>query len=95
MTPFQMIPSQIDMLAIIADLRSIGWPDYKIEVIVGLGKGYIAQCRCGNIKSPAYDKAARLYNFWVQETQVTASSTVSRPIMNVTSGGFSATRPST
>ena len=95
MTTFQMIPAQIDMLAIIADLRTLGWPDYKIEIVTGLGRGYIAQCRFGNIKCPAYDKAARLYNFWVQETQVTASSSNAMPRMYSPSGGFSATIAST
>ena len=94
MSPFQMIPAQIDVLAIVADLRSRNWPDYKIEMVAGLGRGYIAQCRCGNIKSPAYDKAARLYNFWVQET--TMRSTVAGPRQTGTqTGGFSATIAST
>lgn len=57
----------IDVLQIVADLKSWGWLDSKIETVCGLGQGYIAQVRCGNIKEPAYSKAARLYNFWETE----------------------------
>lgn len=65
-----MIPSQIDILQIVADLQKWGWRDYKIEVFCGLGGGYIAQVRAGNIREPAYGKAARLYNFWEEERLV-------------------------
>lgn len=65
--PFVEIPAQIDILQIIADLKEWGWVDYKIEVVAGLGQGYIAQVRAGNIREPAYGKAARLYNFWTAE----------------------------
>jgi hypothetical protein len=63
----KMIPAQVDVMAIIADLRAWGWLDYKIEIAAGLGAGYIAQVRAGNIKEPAYGKAARLHNFWVSQ----------------------------
>lgn len=68
-----MIPVQIDVVGIVAELRARGWTDYKLEIATGLGQGYIAQCRMGNVKNPSYGKAARLYNFWVQE--MTAPST--------------------
>jgi len=61
------IPPHVDIEQMIADLGSWGWRDYKIEVRCGLGKGYIAQIRCGNVKAPAYDKAARIFNFWRDE----------------------------
>lgn len=65
-----MIPAQIDIEQIVADLRAWGWLDYKIEVACGLGAGYIAQVRCGNIRNPAYSKAARLFNFWEDQQQL-------------------------
>ena len=72
-----MIPPQIDVLQIVDDLREWGWLNYKIEIAAGLGHGYIAQVRCGNIKEPAYGKAARLYNFWHQQRQDRESLQVS------------------
>ena len=66
MTP-QPIPMQIDMLGIVAELNSLGWSDYKIEITAGLGSGYIANFRRGRIVSPGYITAARLWNFWVSE----------------------------
>lgn len=65
-----MIPAQIDVLQIVADLKAWGWLDSKIEVACGLGQGYIAQVRGGFIKEPAYGKAARLYNFWEDEQRL-------------------------
>ena len=65
-----MIPIQIDVAAIVQDLNTWGWLDYKIEVHCGLGSGYISQVRRGAIKEPAYGKAARLYNFWSSEQLV-------------------------
>ena len=65
-----MIPAQVDVLQIVADLNAWGWRDYKIEVACGLGGGYIAQVRCGNIREPAYGKAARLFNFWEEQSRL-------------------------
>lgn len=62
-----MIPAHIDVAQVVADLNDWGWRDYKIEIYCGLGSGYIAQIRCGNIREPAYSKAARLFNFWQEE----------------------------
>ena len=62
-----MIPAMIDVMQVVCDLNAWGWRDSKIEVACGLGQGYIAQIRCGNIKEPGYSKAARLYNFWICE----------------------------
>jgi len=59
-----VIPAQVDILQIVADLREWGWLDAKIEIRCGLGSGYVAQVRAGNIREPAYGKAARLFNFW-------------------------------
>lgn len=95
MSPFQMIPAQIDILNIVQDLRALGWTDYKVEIAAGLTQGYIAQCRGGNIRQPAYDKAARLYNFWVQQTQVSAPSTTNLPRLLMASSSYTATARST
>ncbi len=64
-----MIPVMIDCETIIADLKADGWLDAKIEIACGLGQGYIAQLRAGHIREPAYTKAARLYNFWLDRQQ--------------------------
>lgn len=81
-----MIPVQIDIAQIVADLNGWGWRDYKIEICCGLGSGYIAQVRCGNIRSPAYDKAARLFNFWEEEHAAQVSrGTLQTRVSEVTS----------
>jgi len=67
-----VIPPMIDVLQIVADLNAWGWRDSKIEIACGLGQGYVAQVRCGNIREPAYSKAARLHNFWEAESEVQA-----------------------
>lgn len=73
-----MIPAQIDHQSIIADLKSWGWVDFKIELACGFSSGYIAQLKCGNISEMGYQKAARLFNFWEAEqalhTRVTSTA---------------------
>lgn len=64
-----MIPIEIDALKMIADLNEWGWKDFKIETVCGFTRGYVAQIRCGNVKMLAYQRAARLFNFWETEAQ--------------------------
>ena len=80
-----MIPAQIDVMQIVADLNEWGWRDYKIEVACGLGSGYISQVRCGNIREPAYGKAARLFNFWEEEADSQSALLQTRTISVTTS----------
>lgn len=68
-----MIPIKIDTEAILTDLGSWGWRDYKIEIACGFSKGYIAQVRCGNVRVLAYERAARLFNFWEAERELQAA----------------------
>ncbi|HQX62627.1 MAG TPA: hypothetical protein PK593_04105 [Thermomicrobiales bacterium] len=63
-----MIPVEIDAVELIKDLNSIGWRDYKIEIACGYSCGYIAQVRCGNVRDMSYQRKARLFNFWEEET---------------------------
>ena len=67
-----MIPVKIDVAQIVAELNAWGWLDFKIETCCGLGRGYISQVRCGNIKNPEYGKAARLFNFWEEQQGINA-----------------------
>jgi hypothetical protein len=62
-----VIPANIDYLAIIEDLNRWGIRDYKIEAICGLGQGRISQVKSGWAKRMLYENAARLYNFWLDE----------------------------
>jgi hypothetical protein len=62
-----MIPANVDHIGIIADLNTWGIRDYKIELCCNFSEGYVAQLKCGNVKQMAYQRAARLYNFWFEE----------------------------
>ena len=62
-----MIPAHIDAVAILADMRAMGWIDSKVEIAIGVSAGYFAQVKAGHIKEPSYAKAARLYNLWEAE----------------------------
>jgi hypothetical protein len=62
-----MIPARLDYLAMIADLNRWGIRDYKIENICALNQGLIAKLKCAAQRSMGYEKAARLYNFWLDE----------------------------
>ena len=64
-----MIPANIDHVEIIRDLNARGLRDYKIETICSFSVGYVAQLKCGNVKQMTYQRAARLYNFWLEEKQ--------------------------
>ena len=64
----KQIPAHIDHQAIIKDLNALGHKDYSIEMLCGYSIGYVAQLKCGNIQRMSYDRAARLYNIWVEET---------------------------
>ncbi len=61
-----MIPL-IDHVGIIADLNRWGWRDFKIDTVCGFSAGYVAQVKCGNVRSMAHERAMRLYNFWEGE----------------------------
>ena len=62
-----MIPCQIDLVAILADLNGWGIRDYKIEAICGYSEGYISHVKAGRLVRMSYDRTARLYNFWFDE----------------------------
>lgn len=80
-----MIPAEIDAIAILADLKRLGWIDYKIEIACGFSKGYIAQVRHGNVEAMAYQRGARLYNFWFdQMNNVVPCGTEHLPIRTLT-----------
>lgn len=68
-----MIPVEIDAKQLISDLNAWGWRDYKIEIRCGFCSGYIAQIRCGNVRMLAYQRGARLFNFWEEESLIAAS----------------------
>lgn len=84
----QMIPANIDTSHILRDLNDWGWRDYKIEVACGFSKGYIAQVRCRNVKEMTYVRAARLYNFWLAESEahgVSCGTLAIQPLEETTS----------
>lgn len=80
-----MIPAEIDATQIINDLNRWGWKDYKIEIICGLGSGYVCQLRTQRIKLMTYQRAARLYNFWEEELGKQAKKQVEQIDLMVTS----------
>lgn len=69
----QHIPVSLDHTQILDSLNQWGIRDYKIEAICGFTIGYVAQLRCGAIKQMTYQRAARLYNFYVAEWHLNAS----------------------
>ena len=72
----KQIPAHIDHQAIIKDLNALGHKDYSIEMLCGYSIGYVAQLKCGNIQRMSYDRAARLYNIWVEETNPVTCETL-------------------
>lgn len=62
-----MIPAELDISAMLADLKTWGWNDYKIEVACDYSKGYVSQVRNRFITFMSYQRAARLYNLWESE----------------------------
>lgn len=68
-----MIPAEIDVQAIIRDLNRVGWKDQKIEIALGLSKGYVAKLKEGPRPNRPYQLAARLFNFWEQEVGQTTT----------------------
>jgi hypothetical protein len=62
-----MIPANIDHVAICHDLNEWGIKDYKIEMICGFTEGYVHHLKTGGVRQMAYQRAARLYNFWFEE----------------------------
>jgi len=67
-----MIPEEINVLAILAELHDLGWKDYKIEMACGYTRGYVAQIRCGNVKAPAYTYTAKLLNLLERAREMAA-----------------------
>lgn len=65
-----MIPVEIDVDGILNDLTTWGWRDFKIETVCGFSSGYVSQIRCGNVRMLAYQRAARLFNFWESEREI-------------------------
>jgi hypothetical protein len=65
------VPAAIDIDAILADLNAAGWLDYKIEVVCGFSRGYIAQLKRRDDRDVFYRHGARLYNFWLDECSST------------------------
>lgn len=57
-----MIPEEINVLAVLEELRRLGWKDCMIEMECGYTRGYVAQIRFGSVQMPAYPKAAKLLN---------------------------------
>lgn len=64
------IPANIDHVAIIKDLNRWGIGDRKIEAICGFSDGYARHAKAGNFVEMGYQKAARLYNFWLDECRL-------------------------
>lgn len=62
-----MIPANIDHVSIVRDLNKWGILDYKIEAICGFSEGYVNHLKTGGVRQMAYQRAARLYNFWWEE----------------------------
>lgn len=80
-----MIPVEIDAMQLIVDLNAWGWKDFKIETVCGFTRGYVAQIRCGNVRMLAYQRAARLFNFWEDESARHVSrSTLQTRLLSVT-----------
>lgn len=75
-----MIPVEIDAMQMITDLNGWGWRDSKIEVVCGFSKGYVAQIRFGNVRMLAYQRAARLFNFWTEEQAKAPAREASPPV---------------
>lgn len=66
----ESIPVELDISGILADLNRWGWRDFKVETVCGFSSGYVAQIKCGNVRMMAYQRAARLYNFWSSEREI-------------------------
>lgn len=62
-----MIPANIDHVHIVGELNAWGIQDYKIEAICGFSIGYVNHLKTGGVRQMAYQRAARLYNFWFEE----------------------------
>lgn len=62
-----MIPANIDHVAIIEDLNRWGLKDAKIELVCDFSQGYVQAVKKGRVQQMLYQRAARLYNFWLDE----------------------------
>lgn len=61
-----MIPL-IDAHEILRDLNAWGWRDFKIELVCGFTRGYVAQVKCRNVVDMSHGRLVRLFNFWEEE----------------------------
>jgi hypothetical protein len=75
-----VIPVDVDVVAILSDLRRWGWRDQKIEVACGFSSGYVDKLRNGARPMRPYQHVARLYNFWESE------ESANRQTLDATSG---------
>jgi hypothetical protein len=62
------MPYDIDVKAILADLRAMGWADQKVEILLGFSSGYIDKLRNGPNQCKAFQNRARLFSFWEEES---------------------------
>ena len=71
MTPQHQIPPPLplglDVPAIVADLRELGWNVYKTEQVCGLSVGYVGNALTRPDPALILRHAARLHNFWRDE----------------------------
>lgn len=62
-----MIPVDLDVPAILEDLRGKGWNARSIEMVCGFSNGYVYWLRKQIQPRMQYQQAARLYNLWFSE----------------------------
>jgi hypothetical protein len=74
-----VIPVEIDVKQIIEELNAWGWKDQKIEVVCDFSPGYIAKLRGGPRPNRPYQLLARLYNFWVGESEINSVAETVQP----------------
>ena len=65
MTIEHMFPLEVDVEAIVHELRELGWRDYKIEIACGFSEGYVNKLISGARPNRPYQHVARLANFWI------------------------------
>lgn len=58
-----MIPETIDCIALLDELNTWGWCDYKINEACHFPPGYVADLRRRGTRNPGYQRAAKIYNF--------------------------------
>ena len=76
------IPAHIDIVSVIQDLNRWGWFDLKIEVACGFSEGYITKLKQGRVVQMRYDRTARLYNLWCEESERARARSAASPGMD-------------